>query len=114
MPSAPATRSTGDAARGALAAARERPALAPYLLALATLGWKWLSPLSSFYSRGEWCDVFIAAAAAAWFWERQIPRLRPFHLILAAYLALVAVSALAAGGGARTVLLVVELAVLTV
>jgi hypothetical protein len=101
-----------------VAAARERPALALYLLALLTLGWKWLSPLSSFYSRAEWCDVLIAAAAAAWAWEhvrdRRLPRPRAFHIVLGAYLLLVVLSGLAAGSGGRTVLLVFELAVLAI
>src|SRR4051812_20544709 len=111
-----AARSLAEVGRDAAAAARARPALGLYLLALATLGWKWLSPLSSFYSRGEWCDVLVAAAAAAWAWElvreRRLPRPRPFHLVLGAYLAIVVLSGLAAGGGGRTVLLIFELAVL--
>ncbi len=119
MTSAP--RTLAEAGRDALAAARARPALALYLLALATLGWKWLSPLSSYYSRGEWCDVFVGLAALALGWERikerRLPRLRPFHLVLGAYVLLAAASAVAAGAGGgemRTVLLILELAVLAV
>src|SRR4051794_1522100 len=116
MTRAPATSSVLEAGRGALAAARGRPALALYLLALGTLGWKWLSPISSLYPRGEWCDVLVAAAAVAWAWEllreRRLPRPRPFHLLLGGYLALVVLSALASGTGGKTVLLVLELAVL--
>src|SRR3954453_4128201 len=116
MTRAPATSSVLEAGRGALAAARSRPALALYLLALATIGWKWLSPISSLYPRGEWCDVLVAAAAVARAWEllreRRLPRPRPFHLLLGGYLAIVVLSGLAAGGGTRTVLLTFELAVL--
>src|SRR4051812_19316395 len=119
MTSAPATSSLAKAGREAAAAARARPALALYLLALASLGWKWLSPLSSFYSRAEWSDIFVAAAAAAWAWERvrvrRLPRPRAFHLLLAAYLAIAVLSMVGAGAtgtGTRTTLLIFELAVL--
>ena len=116
MTSAPASRPLVEAARGALDAARGRPALALYLLALATLGFKWLSPLSSFYARAEWSDVLVAAAAAAWAWERvrdrRVPRPRAFHVVLAAYLLIAVISMVAAGGGAPTVVLIFELAVL--
>jgi hypothetical protein len=100
-------------------AARARPAFALYLLAIATLGFKWLSPLSFFYERAEWCDVFVAAAAVAWGleWVRRprMPSLRPFHLFLGLYVLLAAASMVAAGAtgtGLRNVLLIVELAVL--
>src|SRR4051794_15844380 len=116
MTRAPATSSVLEAGRGALAAARGPPALALYLLALGTLGWEWLSPISSLYPRGGGGDVLVAAAAVAWAWEllreRRLPRPRPFHLLLGGYLALVVLSALASGTGGKTVLLVLELAVL--
>src|SRR3954454_2244615 len=100
MMSAPATSPLAKAGREAAAAARERPALALYLLALASLGWKWLSPLSSFYSHAEWCDILVAAAAGGWILERvrarRLPRPRAFHLLLAAYLGLAVLSMLAA------------------
>ena len=53
----------GDLIR-TLRAAAGRPALALYLLALATLGFKWLSPLSSFHETAGWTDLLVALAAA--------------------------------------------------
>ena len=57
-----------------------RPAFALYLLALATLGFKWLSPLSSFQETAGWADVFVALAGLAWLFERakarSLPKLR--------------------------------------
>ena len=97
----------------------ERPAFALYLLALATLGFKWLSPLSSFQETAGWTDVLVALAALAWLAEcaraRELPRLRLFHLALALWIAAGLLSlafAEAKGTGARNVLLMVELAVL--
>ena len=97
----------------------ERPALALYLLALATLGFKWLSPLSDFQETAGWTDVLVAVAALAWLAERardgRLPRPRLFHLALALWLAAGAVSlafADAKGTGARNLLLMLELAVL--
>ena len=85
-----------------------RPAFALYLLALATLGLKWLSPLSSFQENAGWTDVFVALAALAWLAERAVaqsfPRLRLFHLALALWLAAALLSvafADAKGTGAR-------------
>ena len=99
----------------------ERPAFALYLLALATLGFKWLSPLSSFQETAGWTDVFVALAAAAWVAERaqarSLPRLRLFHLALGLWIAAGLLSlafADAKGTGARNVLLMVELAALAV
>jgi hypothetical protein len=107
--------------REALRAARERPALALYLLALAALGFKWLSPLSGLYERAGWTDLLVAAAALAWVAERararRFPKLRLFHLALALWIAAALVSlafADAKGTGARNVLLLLELAVLAV
>src|SRR3954454_5009761 len=120
MMSAPATSPLAKAGRDAAAAARARPALALYLLALASLGWKWLSPPSSFYSRAEWSDIFVAAAAGGAgggerVRPRPLPRPRAFHLLLAAYLAIAVLSMVGAGAtgiGTRTTLLIFELAVL--
>ena len=99
----------------------ERPAFAFYLLALATLGFKWLSPLSSFQENAGWTDVFVAFAALAWVGERArtrtLPRLRLFHLALALWIAAGLLSlafADAKGTGAKNVLLMVELAALAV
>jgi hypothetical protein len=99
----------------------ERPAFALYLIALATLGFKWLSPLSSFQENAGWTDVFVALAAAAWVAERaaarSLPRPRLFHLALALWIAAGLLSlafADAKGTGARNVLLMAELAALAV
>ena len=99
----------------------ERPAFALYLLALAALGFKWLSPLSSYQENAGWTDVFVALAAAAWVVERgvarELPRLRLIHLALALWIGAGLLSlafADAKGTGARNVLLLVELAVLAV
>lgn len=101
--------------------ALERPAFALYLLALATLGFKWLSPLSSFQENAGWTDVLVALAALAWVAERvqarRWPRPRMFHLALALWIAAGMLSvafAEAKGTGARNVLLMVELAALAV
>lgn len=100
---------------------KERPAFALYLLALATLGFKWLSPLSSFQETAGWTDIFVALAAVAWLGERararRWPQLRLFHLALALWIAAGLLSlafADAKGTGARNVLLMLELAVLAV
>jgi hypothetical protein len=101
--------------------ALERPAFALYLLALATLGFKWLSPLSSFQETAGWTDVLVALSALAWLVERararSWPRPRLFHLALALWIAAGLLSlafADAKGTGARNVLLMLELAVLAV
>ena len=103
----------------ALRVARERPAFALYLLALAGLGFKWLSPLSSFHQTAGWTDLLVALAAAAWVAERararSFPSPRLFHLALALWIAAGLLSlafADAKGTGARNVLLMFELAVL--
>jgi hypothetical protein len=94
-------------------------ALALYLLALATLGFKWLSPLSSFYENAGWTDVLVVLAAVAWVAERaragSLPSPRLFHVALALWIAAGLMSlafADAKGTGARNVLLMLELAVL--
>jgi hypothetical protein len=101
--------------------ALERPAFALYLLALATLGFKWLSPLSSFQETAGWTDVLVALAVLAWVAEcaraRRFPKPRLFHLALALWIAAGLLSlafADAKGTGARNVLLMLELAVLAV
>ena len=107
--------------QAALRAARERPAYALYLLALAALGWKWLSPISSIYERAGWSDILIAAAAGAWVVERlrarSFPRVRSVHLLLLAFIAITLVSAAFSderGTGARNLILVIELVVIAV
>jgi hypothetical protein len=106
----------GEGFRGALRASRERPALALYLVGLAALGFKWLSPISSVNEQPGWSDVLFAGAAAAWLFEclreRRFPPLRAFHLLLIAFAGLTLVSAAfaeAQGTGARNFLLVCEL-----
>jgi len=106
----------GDGFRGALRASRERPALALYLLGLAALGFKWLSPISSVNEQAGWSDILFAAAGAAWLFEcireRRFPALRAFHLLLLAFAGLTLISAAfaeAQGTGARNFLLVCEL-----
>jgi hypothetical protein len=98
-----------------------RPAFALYLLALATLGFKWLSPLASYQETAGWTDVFVALAALVWLAERattrSFPSLRLFHLALALWLAAALLSlafADAKGTGARNVILLCELAALAV
>jgi O-antigen ligase len=99
----------------------ERPAFALYLLALATLGFKWLSPLSSFQETAGWTDLLVALAALAWVAERararSFPKPRLFHLALALWIGAALLSlafADAKGTGARNVLLLFELAVLAI
>jgi hypothetical protein len=110
------------ALRSAVQSARSSPAFALYLAALALLAFKWLSPVSWLYTRAGWSDVFVALAAVAWVLERSRtrswPRLRAVHALLAAYLALGALSALFASDslkvGAQNLLLMAELVVLAV
>ena len=106
--------------REALSAARERPAFALYLLALATLGFKWLSPLSSFQETAGWTDVLVALAAARLGGRAraraQLPEaaaVPPGARALDRAPALLSLAfADAKGTGARNVLLMLELAVL--
>src|SRR5215211_5677393 len=115
-----AQRASGAARlRAAARSALERPAMALYLLALATLGFKWASPLSGLQEHAGWTDVFVALAALAWLWERvrerSFPAPRAFHVALAVYIAAGVLSmafAEAHRTAAESVLLVAELAVL--
>jgi hypothetical protein len=102
-----------------LRTARRDPAFALYLLAVATLGVKWVSPLSSFYPEAIWSDVLIGAAAVVWLFSRlarrEFPRPRLFHLALGLYVAAGFVSLAFASDltlGAKTLLLMAELCVL--
>jgi len=111
--------SFADSVRASLDAARAQPAYGLYLLALAALGFKWLSPISSIQEHGGWSDVLLAAAAVTWVIERALtrtfPRLRGFQLLLLAFVGLTLISALFAeahGTAARNLVLVAELAVL--
>jgi len=100
-----------------LSAEARRPAVALWLAAVAGLTFKWLSPFGSAYENAILADTLIAAAAAARIAE--LPQ-RPFrlgapHAWLAAYVALVGVSAVAATDhwtALKALLIVAELAVL--
>jgi len=97
--------------------ARRDPAFGLYLLAIGTLGFKWASPLSSFYPQAIWSDVLIAASTVAWLITRRarLPGFRAFHLALGLYVAAGALSLAFANDqslGAKTVLLMTELCVL--
>ena len=101
----------------------ESPAFGCYLLAVALLPFRWLSPISGFYEHAQWTDILVGLAALLWLIERVIDRdlVRAFRLWqvpLAIYLALACFSAAHAvpsfGGGWKTVLLMAELAVLAV
>ena len=98
---------------------RRDPAFALYLLALAALGLKWLSPLESIYDHAIWSDLLIAASAVAWAWERaragSRPRIRTFHVAMALYVAAGALAtafAIDHGTSAANLLLMVELCIL--
>jgi hypothetical protein len=99
------------------------PAFACYLLAVAVLPFRFLSPLSGFYEHAAWTDLLLALAALLWLYERSRDRdlaraFRVWQVPLAIYLGLSAVSAAVAtpgyGGSWRTVLLMWELAGLAV
>lgn len=99
------------------------PGFPVYLLAIGLLPFRWLSPISSLQSHGEWSDVLIAVAAALWYLGR-IRRhelgaaWRRWHAPLIAYLALAGLSAAfelpGRGGSGKDVLLMVELALIAV
>jgi hypothetical protein len=99
------------------------PAFAVYLLALALLPFRFLSPIGSLSERSEWSDVLIGVAAALWAIDKLSRRqvgstARAWHMPLAVYLALSCMSAAVAvpgrGGSWKAVLLMVELAALAV
>jgi hypothetical protein len=106
----------------------ESPAFGFYLLAVALLPFRWLSPLEHFYANSQPTDVLVALAAALWLLERIRDRdlqraFRIWQIPLTLYLALAVVSQLEAppefrgswfGGSWKTVLLMTELAVLAV
>ena len=102
------------------AAARGRASFTLYLVALALLPFKWLSPFS--HAQAGWTDAFLAAAVAAFALEvatgRAKLRLRAVHLLYGAFLGLVELSALQATPLAsdpqQNVVIAAELAVLAV
>jgi hypothetical protein len=88
-------------------------------LAVAALGFKWLSPISSLYERAGWTDVLFAAAVGALIVEsaraRRFPKPRPFHVAIALYVLAAIASAAFANAkatAASNVLLIVELALI--
>ena len=69
------------------------PAFGCYLLALAVLPLRWLSPIGSLYEHADWTDVLVGLAAALWLIERVRDRelahaLQSWQLPLLGYLAL--------------------------
>jgi hypothetical protein len=99
------------------------PAFVCYLLALALVPFRWLSPLGSFYWHAQWTDILVGLTALLWLLERALARditrvYRPWQVPLALYLVLASISAAVAvpglGGSWKTVLLIAELAVLAV
>ena len=77
---------------------RESPAFACYLLAVAVLPFRWLSPITSVQEHGSWTDLLIGVAAVLWVLDRTSSRtllrsLRTWQLPLAVYLGLAAISA---------------------
>lgn len=113
-----------SAARSLVRTARESPAFALFLVALAVLPFRWLSPLQSLSDRATWADVFLAGAIVLWLghgaarWRAGVrPRPRAWHWALAAYVAFGFVSAGFSGDVGRTsanALLMAELALVTV
>jgi hypothetical protein len=97
---------------------RRDSAFALYLLALAGLGLKWLSPLSALNERAIWSDVLVAASATVWAWESLRaggrPRIRAFHVALGLFLAAGALSMLFAGDRTTAVENVVVMAELCI
>jgi hypothetical protein len=100
---------------------RRDPAFALYLLALAALGFKWLSPFAGLSERSIWSDALIAASAAVWIWRSlrsgRRPTIRAFHVGLALLLAAGVLSMLFASDratAAENVLVMAELCILAV
>jgi hypothetical protein len=95
------------------------PAAVAWLAGVGLIAFRWLSPLSSLYERAILADALLAVAALLAVLELihrpQPPRIRPWHVWLAAYVGWVAVAALAASDrteALKTLLLVVELALI--
>lgn len=100
-----------------------RYAFACYLLALALLPIRWLSPGGSLQGHADWTDLLVAVTAVLWCIEKWRTRsllhsLRRWQLPLGLYVVWAAVSLAANGsiygGSATAVLLMAELAVLAV
>ena len=118
-----AAAALSDARRALARATAGSPAFACYLLALALLPFRWLSPISSLYEHADWTDALVGVAAVLWLGERvragTLRRAaRSWQIPLAVYLLLALASAAqevpGRGGSPKTVLLMAELAVLAV
>jgi hypothetical protein len=99
------------------------PAFVCYLLALAVLPFRWLSPIGSLYEHADWTDILVGVAFVLWLIEKLRSRKltqagRVWQVPLALYLVLGLASAAGEvpgrGGSVKTVLLMAELAVLAV
>lgn len=97
------------------------PSFVVYLIAVALVPIRWLSPVGSLYEHGEWSDLLVGVAGLLWLAEKRSwgdlrLGLRRWQLPLALYLLLGCASAAVAlpdlGGSWKTVLLMIELAVL--
>src|SRR3954468_13822903 len=100
---------------------RISPAAVAWLLGVGLIAVRWASPLSGLYERAILADLAFGVAVLLLVAERvksgSLPKLRPWHWWLAAYVAWTAVAALAADhrvDAFKTVLLVTELALVAV
>lgn len=96
-----------------------RISFALYLVALALLPFRWLSPFS--YEQAGWTDILMAAAVTAWLAEsafgRRRPSLRAPHALLGTYLLAVALSGAVSGDrstAVRNVLITAEVIAIAV
>jgi hypothetical protein len=100
-----------------------RAAFAFYLVGLALLPVRWLSPLGAVQGHADWTDLLMAVSGGLWLVEKWRSKtlarsIRSWHVPLAVYLVWAALSDVANGsayGGSFTaVILMVELALLAV
>ena len=95
------------------------PAAIAWLIGIGLVAFRWASPLTELYSNAILADLAFGVAAVLYALDRirirRWPRLRPWHAWLAGYVACTALATLAAPDrtmAMKTLLLVVELAVL--
>ena len=50
------------------------PAFAAYLLAVALIPFRWLSPIGSLYEHADWTDILVGVAAVQEPADRERPR----------------------------------------